>query len=321
MPPAAAALEDSVRGMIVLQVERNGEAWYIQPDTLHRIFLGRPQDAWDVMRQSGLGVSDANLEKIPVAGSAAVGDLALRRRLAGRILLQVERNGEAWYLWPRTLTRFYLGRPADAFSLMTDLGLGITDADLYRIVSERSLAVPFTSQAPFGLWDFEHDNFCEEASALMVGRYFQGRGIAGPADADAELQWLKDWELKVLGFHTDTNAAETARMIRENYGLTTELQERPTATFIRRMIDEGKPVVVPAAGRLLANPNFRGFGPLYHMFVVVGYTNDGFFIVNEPGTRSGERYRYRQDVVMNAMHDFNGGDVLNGRPVVIVVSN
>ena len=42
----------------------------------------------------------------------------LATKLKGKILLQVEKNGEAWYVSPKNEKRYFLGRPADAFSLM-----------------------------------------------------------------------------------------------------------------------------------------------------------------------------------------------------------
>ncbi|MBI2984910.1 MAG: phosphodiester glycosidase family protein [Candidatus Kerfeldbacteria bacterium] len=136
-----ATVAERVSGYILIQVERNGEAWYVHPVTLTRFFLSRPADAFDIMRRLGLGISDANLAKIPVAGSASEGDLALRRRLAGRILIQVERNGEAWYVYPKTQQRYFLGRPADAFTLMRRLGLGITNANLSQIPVDSGVAL------------------------------------------------------------------------------------------------------------------------------------------------------------------------------------
>ncbi len=64
----------------------------------------------------------------------------LAERLSGKILLQVEQNGEAWYINPTDLRRYYLGRPSDAFNVMRTLGLGVSDDDLYQITSG-SLAV------------------------------------------------------------------------------------------------------------------------------------------------------------------------------------
>jgi len=54
------------------------------------------------------------------------------------------------------------------------------------------------------------------------------------------------------------------------------------------------------------------------MLLLKGYTSDGEFITNDPGTRNGRNYVYKQAVLMAAIHDWNGGDVMNGVPVVIV---
>lgn len=60
-------------------------------------------------------------------------DKKLAARLAGSIVLQTEKNGEAWYINPVDSKKYYLGRPADAFNLMRRLGLGITNQNLLRI--------------------------------------------------------------------------------------------------------------------------------------------------------------------------------------------
>ena len=60
-------------------------------------------------------------------------DNTLAQKLTGKILLQVQEKGEAWYVFPADLKRYYLGRPADALNLMKDLGLGITNQDLAKI--------------------------------------------------------------------------------------------------------------------------------------------------------------------------------------------
>ena len=128
-----ATLAEKLKGYILLQVEKNGEAWYVYPKTLTRFFLGRPADAFDIMRRLGLGISNANLAKIPIAGSSDTGDTALRAKMSGYILIQVEKNGEAWYVYPKDTHRYYLGRPDDAFSIMRSLGVGISNSDLAQI--------------------------------------------------------------------------------------------------------------------------------------------------------------------------------------------
>lgn len=120
-------LADRLVGRILLQVEENGEAWYLSPDNNMRYFLGRPEDAFNLMRERGLGIKHDELtgylnNKFPV-------------RLSGKILLDVEANGEAYYIYPGDFKGYFLGRPADAFGVMRDLGLGISNSDLETITA------------------------------------------------------------------------------------------------------------------------------------------------------------------------------------------
>ncbi len=188
------------------------------------------------------------------------------------------------------------------------------------VPSSYNLAVPFTSQAPFAKWDEMHGEACEEASIYMVAAFYKGvAGKIDPTVADAELYRLVAIENETFGYYKDTDAAETARLAKIAYGFSrVDLVEDPTADQIKAFIASGHPVIVPAAGRQLRNPNFTGDGPPYHMIVIRGYTETQF-ITNDPGTRRGESYVYGIDTIMAAMHDWNGGDVDNGKKVVIVI--
>jgi exopolysaccharide biosynthesis protein len=124
---------NNLSGTIVLDVERHGEAWYINPANCQRYYLGRPQDAFNTMRQVGLGINEIDFQKIAQAGMPVTGDIEAAKRLAGKIILQVERNGEAWYIYPKDLKKYYLGRPEDAFKIMRELGLGISRENLSKI--------------------------------------------------------------------------------------------------------------------------------------------------------------------------------------------
>jgi hypothetical protein len=130
---SAGNVTDATRGYIVLDVERDGAAWYVDPVSSNRRSLGRPDEAFAVMRGLGLGITNADLASIPTETDAWTGDLSLRARLSGRILLQVESNGEAWYVYPSNLRRYSLGRPSEALSVMSRLGLGISADDLAHI--------------------------------------------------------------------------------------------------------------------------------------------------------------------------------------------
>lgn len=122
LAPAQAA---SLSGRILLQVEDKGQAWYVNPGDNRRYYLGRPDDAFLVMRYFGLGISNADFQEFS-AGQAPA-------RLAGRILLRVQEKGQAYYVDPLNRRLYYLGRPADAFALMRQKGLGISNKDLAAI--------------------------------------------------------------------------------------------------------------------------------------------------------------------------------------------
>ncbi|HPY08349.1 MAG: hypothetical protein ACOX0H_01215 [Patescibacteria group bacterium] len=135
--PATAA---SLSGRILLQVQDKGQAWYINPLNNQRYFLGRPDDAFRIMREFGLGVSNRDLNQFLATKAPS--------RLAGRILLQVEDKGQAYYIEPLTLNLHYLGRPLDAFNVIRSLGLGITNSDLNKIpVARDSAPEPATASS------------------------------------------------------------------------------------------------------------------------------------------------------------------------------
>lgn len=125
-----ADLASGLKGMILLSVEENGEAWYVYPEDKKRYFLGRPADAFAIMRRLGLGISEWDFQRLAQDGMPVDGDMELARRLSGRIILQAEKNGEAWYVYPKDLKKYYLGRPIDAFAIMRRLGLGISRENL-----------------------------------------------------------------------------------------------------------------------------------------------------------------------------------------------
>jgi hypothetical protein len=185
---------------------------------------------------------------------------------------------------------------------------------------EINLAVPFTSQAPHANWEDPYGEFCEEASALMAAFYLQDKTIPSADFADAELLKIMNFEIDRFGYHLDTTAEETTVILKEYFKISSvKLIDNPTVNQIKEAVASGKVVIVPAAGRMLPNPNFTAPGPLYHMLVVKGYTSDGKFITNDPGTRKGANFVYEFQDLMDAIHDWNGGDVLNGKKIVIVV--
>ncbi|MBL7057838.1 hypothetical protein ISS03_00730 [Patescibacteria group bacterium] len=133
------SLFQKLKGRILLKVEDEGEAWYVSPDDAKKYYLGRPRDAFNVMRTFGVGITNANLQKIQVGDRytpkmARDGlDYNFTKKNSGKIFIAVEANGEAWYVNPIDLKRYYLGRPQDAFQIMRELSTGITNEDFIRL--------------------------------------------------------------------------------------------------------------------------------------------------------------------------------------------
>lgn len=184
--------------------------------------------------------------------------------------------------------------------------------------AEFDLAVPFTTQSPYAEWTEQDEESCEEAASLIVHYYWQNKTFTKEV-AKRELQKIVDFENEHLGKYKDTTAEETAQIIRDMWGYKrVDVRHDVTIEDIKQEVAQGRPVILPTAGRLLGNPNFKSPGPLYHMLVVRGWTKN-MIITNDPGTRKGEGYQYKPETLFNAIHDWNNGDVNNGQKVMIVV--
>ena len=186
------------------------------------------------------------------------------------------------------------------------------------IPPEYNLVVPFTTQSPLAEWTEQDNESCEEAAAVMVHYYWQEKTFTKEV-AKEELQKIVDFENEHYGKYKDTTAEETAQLIKDMWGYEkVEVRYEVTIEEIKKEVLAGRPVILPSAGRMLGNPNFRSPGPLYHMLVVRGWTKDEI-ITNDPGTRKGEGYRYSPEVLLNAVHDWNDGQVDSGQKAMIVV--
>lgn len=182
-----------------------------------------------------------------------------------------------------------------------------------------NLGVPFTSQAPYANWGMPYQESCEEASMIMADAFYKHKSL-NKKNSDSAIQQLVTWETKRFGDYKDQTAEEVGIVLREYFGYkNVKVIYDVTVDDIKKAVSDGHPLIVPAAGRLLGNKNFRQPGPLYHMLVVRGWKKDGTLIINDPGTRNGKAFLYKPDVLMNAIHDWNNGDVLKGRKVMVVV--
>ncbi len=189
-----------------------------------------------------------------------------------------------------------------------------------EIKKEVDLDIPFTSQAPFKIWDDLHNNACEEAALIMVHYFLKGEKL-NKEIAEKEIQSLVKWQIENWSSHKELTIDEVGKLAKEYYGWQKiKILDNITIENIKKEIANGNPVIVPTAGRLLGNPYYRQPGPYYHMLVVRGYSKDKI-ITNDPGTRRGERYSYLSEILYRAIHDWPGKDkdILTGKKRMLVI--
>ena len=117
------SLSLQLKGLILLQVQEKGEAWYLNPENENKYFLGSPSKSFEIMKKFGLGVKHDFI----------INNKLFPNHVLGKILIDVEDNGKAYYIYPQDKKAYYLGRPSDAFQVMRELGLGISNENIRKI--------------------------------------------------------------------------------------------------------------------------------------------------------------------------------------------
>jgi len=321
-------------GYILLQVEKNGEAWYVYPGNGERYFLGRPTDAFNIMKKLALGATHNYISGTDIFPA----------RLSGMILLDVERNGEAYYIYPKDNKKYYLGRPSDAFKIMSNLGQGISNAGLSVIpvgqINNSVTVLPpstpssskyvlqnvlFTSQAPFSRWiDLRQEDGCEEASSFMAVEWALGKTFT-KQNAEDSITGSSEYTLKKYGEYRDVSSTDTLNWIIKDYFNYKNASQKKNVTKadIISELEKGNVIIAPMNGIELHNPNFVQPGPQHHMLLIKGYDpNKDVFITNDPGTRNGNSYEYNSDLLYNAIRDYATGfqkpDTATNKNIIVV---
>jgi hypothetical protein len=177
---AAVTLNQRLSGRILLAVQNRGEAWYVNPKNLERYPL---DDPFAAIREVGIGISNKDLAKIPLAASTVKitdkNQLAFINHVKGKIFLAVQAHGEAWYVNPVDGKRYFLITREGIAAVIQKLGLGISNFNLAQIpaaVSSASpanqpAANPITDNSPYDL------SYLEKKISDLVNAERQKNGL------------------------------------------------------------------------------------------------------------------------------------------------
>lgn len=188
----------------------------------------------------------------------------------------------------------------------------IKKGDAWEVVENKKVdnVVPFVVQAPFGNWkDPVFQDGCEEASVMMAMGWVKGIEKISPEEAFEQIKEIAEFEDKNFGFNANTDLEDVKNIfIQYFYYQKVGIKEDINAEDIIDELNKGNIVLVPAFGQALKNLNFTQPGPVAHMLVVKGYDKKtGEFITNDPGTKRGESYRYKKDVLFDAIWQYPRG--------------
>jgi hypothetical protein len=187
-------------------------------------------------------------------------------------------------------------------------------------------SVPFIVQAPHAQWDDKkYQDACEEASILMANAWLNDKRNISKNDAEEEMEKMFEKQKEMFGEDVvDTSAEDTAKLLKEYYNQDSRVVKSVTMKDLYDFLIDGNIVIAPTNGKWLENPNFSNGGPDRHMVVITGFDKKNReFITNDPGTRLGRGYKYKDSVLYNAIRDYKTGhkeDIEGVQKTVIVVN-
>jgi hypothetical protein len=169
--------------------------------------------------------------------------------------------------------------------------------------------VPYTVQSPYNQWgpSDPHQEYCEAAAVMMVGRYYRGDKFPGdripPADADAAMAQIVQWERQQWRGVLDLSLDKVAQVGKNFYNMTPATTDA-TLDNVKAALASGKPVLIPVmthggpGGGMIAP--FDGAVNVYHVLVLTGYDGNSVY-ANDAGFSQGQNYKYDWSVLQAAM--------------------
>jgi hypothetical protein len=172
------------------------------------------------------------------------------------------------------------------------------------------LDVPFLAQAPLGQWNNPvYQDACEEASLLTAILWVRGVESISREEATDEIKKFSDFEIEKYNNFYDHSTADTAQIMKDYFEYyNIEVKNDISTEDIIKELESGSLVIVPINGQILKNPFYTPPGPDRHMLVIIGYDFQAKeFITNDVGTRHGEKFRYKEDILEASIRDYSTG--------------
>ena len=170
--------------------------------------------------------------------------------------------------------------------------------------------IPFTTQAPLGMWESPWSDYAEEACVWMAMKWVNQEEFESIYNTADELKEIGAWEVKTFGTSALTDIPQTLQTILSYFGHQNAfLSGEVTEQGMKDHLAAGAILIVPVNGQLLDNPNYGDPAPEHHMILICGSTETGF-LTNDPGTRRGEAVVYETQKILDAIQDLEGERIM-----------
>ena len=114
-------------GSVLLQVESQGETWYVSPMDSRRSYLGRPREAFALAKKLSVEIENEDLIKYLYF------DKIFPDYLAGYFVVDSEDEDDLYYIHPQSWLGYKLKDPDQAWRVLKEQGLGITNENIRKI--------------------------------------------------------------------------------------------------------------------------------------------------------------------------------------------
>ena len=125
-------------GKVVVQAEDKTKTWYIDPIKKEKYSLNNAKDALVIMQNLGIGISnkDINRIKLPTSKYSNWKDYIFAKNISGRIFVQVQDKGQAWYIDSINYRKYYLGTADNALKVLKSLSIKAKVSDINQIKTD-----------------------------------------------------------------------------------------------------------------------------------------------------------------------------------------
>lgn len=166
------------------------------------------------------------------------------------------------------------------------------------------LTVPYISQLPYGRLVRPWTEACEEASAIMVDRYYRGQTVVSVDASIGAMQPLFHFENQMFGSNDNSNAEDTAEFIRSKLSFVPTIVPNPSVDAIKKELVSQRPVIALVNRFSLYQDNTRKIPHTsFHVVVIIGFddhTNE--FTIHDPARAGTHTYSYER--LLTALADY-----------------